>query len=276
MTHSEARELLELAAAEPHGFERLAAGDTSESGMLAGHLAGCDACREEYDRLERTAGLLHSNLSTLPPVDLRERTLARVAAEGHPRGAPQLLADRAAASEAPAAVAPVPIRLERRMAVRWIASLAAALVVAAGLGWAIVARPLADEARRSTDTANALVHLTAVSIAVNSAADARHVVLASTSGAAGSLAYSPSTRELVVVSTGLREPTDDAEYRCWVEANGQRTQLGDMYFVGGIAAWEGSSPAVASVPPGATFGISLAPGGGGEAVPVMTGTLGGT
>jgi hypothetical protein len=276
MTHAEARELLELAAAEPNGFERLAAGDTSESGMLAGHLAGCDACREEYGRLERTAGVLRANLTTLPPVDLRERTLARVAAEGRPRGTPQLPEDMAAAADGPAAVAPVPIRLERRTAVAWIASLAAALIVAAGLGWAIVARPLVDEVRRSTDTANALAHLTAVSIAVNSEADARHVVLASTSGPAGSLTYSPSTRELVVVSTGLREPPDDAEYRCWVEANGQRTQLGDMYFVGGIAAWEGDSPAVASVPPGATFGISLAPGRGGEAVPVMTGTLGGT
>lgn len=279
MTHADARELLELAAAEPNGLERLAAGDTSESGMLAGHLADCDACREEYARLERTAVLLRSNLSTLPPTDLRDRTLARIGAEGRSREPVPAasVAGVAAAVDRRAAATPASTGLDRRTGLRWVASIAAALVVVAGLGWAIVARPLADDARRATDTADALTKLTALSIAVDRQADARHVALASTSGeAAGSLAFSASTHELVVVSTGLHEPPNGAEYRCWVEANGQRTQLGSMYFVGGIAAWEGESAAIASVPPGATFGVSLAPPGGGAAVPVLTGTLGGT
>jgi Anti-sigma-K factor rskA len=265
MTHAEARELLELAAAEPNGFDRLAAGDTADSGALAGHLAGCDACREEYARLSRTAHLLRSNLSTLPPADLRERTLQRIAAEGRTR--------------TPALVRPTSLpvasrRADRRTALGWLGSLAAAIAIAVGLSWAVVARPLADQAQAARESATALSHLTGAAIAVDTRADARHVALTSAGAAVGTLTFSPSTRELVVVSTGLTEPSGSAEYRCWVEANGQRTQLGKMYFVGGIAAWEGQSDAVAAVPAGARFGVSLSPdGGAGEAQPVLSGTL---
>jgi Anti-sigma-K factor rskA len=269
MTHAEARELLELAAAEPNGFDRLAAGDTAESGALAGHLAGCDTCREEYARLSRTAQLLRSSLSTLPPADLRERTLQRVTAEGRAR----------AAGGAPAPLAPTPLggvapRADRTRTLAWLGSLAAAIAIAVGLSWAVVARPLADEARAARESTTALSHLTGAAIAVGTQPDARHVALTSTGGAVGTLAFSPSSRELVVVSTGLEEPSGTAEYRCWVESNGQRTVLGKMYFVSGIAAWEGQSDAIASVPAGARFGVSLSPGGdAGEAQPVLSGTL---
>src|SRR5262245_64619409 len=52
MEHTEARELLELAAVEPDGFERLAAGDTAEAAALAGHLAGCDRSEEHTSELQ--------------------------------------------------------------------------------------------------------------------------------------------------------------------------------------------------------------------------------
>lgn len=271
MTHAEARELLELAAAEPNGLERLAAGDTADSGALAGHLAGCGACREEYGRLERTGRLLRANLSTLPPPELRERTLARVAAEGRSRSPEPLVAAGRPAET---------VRPNRRLALGWLGSIAAAVALAVGLGWAVVARPLADEAGRNRDSTNALAHLTAATVALETRSDARRVALGSasgTAGAMGALTFSPSTHELVVVSTGLSKPAAGAEYRCWVEANGRHTQLGDMYFVGGIAAWEGATDAVADVPVGATFGVSLiANPGSNEAVPVLTGTLRGS
>jgi len=292
MTHAEARELLELAAAEPGGLARLAAGDTADSGVLAGHLAGCDGCREEYGRLSRTAGLLRSNLSTLPPPDLRERTLARIAAEGRVRTASAAgtatggsVASMAASgsNDGLARTPPEPVPLVprasgvgRRTAVAWLGSLAAAVALAVGLSWAVVARPLADQARDDRETAAALSQLTAATLSVDTQVDARHVTLASTSNSAvGQLTFSPTTRELVVVSTGLAAPVDGAEYRCWVESNGTRTILGKMYLVGSIAAWEGWSDAVANVPAGARFGISLAPAGGGAAEPVLTGTLSG-
>ena len=44
MDHNEVRELLEDAAVEPGGLERLMAGDTPTAVLVAGHLAGCADC----------------------------------------------------------------------------------------------------------------------------------------------------------------------------------------------------------------------------------------
>ena len=49
--HADVRELLELAAAEPGGLDRLAAGDTVDAAAVAGHLVGCPSCAEEARRL---------------------------------------------------------------------------------------------------------------------------------------------------------------------------------------------------------------------------------
>src|SRR5688500_8413272 len=87
MDHAEARELLEIAAVEPGGFDRLIAGDTIEAAALAGHVAGCSACAEELESLRRQSAVIRDSLRSLPPPDLRERTLAFVAAVGRPRPA---------------------------------------------------------------------------------------------------------------------------------------------------------------------------------------------
>ena len=47
MDHSEVRELLQDAAVEPGGLERLMAGDTPTAAVVAGHLAGCPDCADE-------------------------------------------------------------------------------------------------------------------------------------------------------------------------------------------------------------------------------------
>ena len=44
MDHNDVRELLEDAAVEPGGLERLMAGDTPNAALVAGHLAGCADC----------------------------------------------------------------------------------------------------------------------------------------------------------------------------------------------------------------------------------------
>ncbi len=303
MTHAEARELLEIATAEPGGLERLAAGDTAESSALAAHLAGCDACREEYGRLHRVGALLRTSLATELPVDLRERTLARVAAEGRPRS-PTAVGDRppaaltppadpafaasgnghVPASDSPTPGAPVPIasRPGRPTTMRpglgtvaaWAASLAAAVALSVGLSWAVVVRPVADAAAADRAAANGLGRLTATTVAVESRPDARTVSLTSSDGAAGVLAFSPGTRELVVVATGLSEPAEGGEYACWMEANGTRTQLGKMYFIGDVAAWEGPSNVLATVPANAAFGVTLVDAQGFGGRTVLSGTLG--
>ena len=54
MDHEEVRELLEVAAVEPGGLDRLMAGDTPDAALVAGHLAGCAACAAELERLRRS------------------------------------------------------------------------------------------------------------------------------------------------------------------------------------------------------------------------------
>ena len=85
MDHAEALELIELAAVEPDGLERLMAGDTPESSAVAGHLAGCPACVEELARIRRTATLAREVILSQPDPALRERTLAFVRDVGRDR-----------------------------------------------------------------------------------------------------------------------------------------------------------------------------------------------
>ena len=73
MDHAEALELIELAAVEPDGLERLMAGDTPESGAVAGHLAGCPACTAELARIRRTAAIARDVILTAPDPQLRAR-----------------------------------------------------------------------------------------------------------------------------------------------------------------------------------------------------------
>ena len=87
MDHLDARELLELAAVEPGGLDRLMAGDTPSAIALAGHLAGCPECTEEFGRLRRASAVLREVIASQPRPELKAQTLAFVAAIGRPRGA---------------------------------------------------------------------------------------------------------------------------------------------------------------------------------------------
>src|SRR5688572_29043605 len=147
MDHDEVLEQLELAAVEPDGLARLMAGDTATAAAVAGHLAGCDACAGEFERLGRAAPILRDVVRTTPPADLRERTRAFVREHGEPRGAAAVAAPApASVSSGPLAAGPVPTSAAapapvgaqdaRGAAARlrpWVTSLAAviALVLAA-------------------------------------------------------------------------------------------------------------------------------------------------
>ena len=78
-------------------------------------------------------------------------------------------------------------------------------------------------------------------------------------GAAGTLLFSPSTGELVVVASGLAPARRGQEYGCWIEVDGDRTRIGKMYSGGDIQAWAGPVDGLADVPEDATFGVSLGP-----------------
>lgn len=264
MTHDEALELLELAAAEPNGFERLAAGDRPEAAALAGHLAGCERCRAEHDALRRLAGVLRTILPELPADDLRERTLATVAALGRPRsagGAEESSTTESRPTPHLVEVPPPPagrrVAVERRRFLR-AAGVAAALVVALGIGLYAGGQSREAEVGRQAMRVAALERLAVTSLAVAAAPDAESAALvAADGGAEGRVLYSPTTGQLVVVARGLEPPPAGWEYRCWVEVEGERTVVGRMVFADALAYWAGPADVLTGAAAPSRFGISL-------------------
>ncbi len=259
MEHQDVKALLELAAVEPGGFERLQAGDTAEAASVAGHLAGCPSCATEYEELGRSAVVIRYAVRSLPPADLRERTLARVLAEGRIRGAAAAPSSvvRPDAGALPVQVpvpAPAPVPHRRLVPIPWVVALAAALVVAVvGVtGWWWTAGRLGD----AEATIASLTRVADDAARIAAVSDSRTVGLDGTD-AAGWLLFSASAGEMAVETAGLPEPGPGQEYRCWVEVDGERTVLGRMWVDGDVAWWAGPASALADVSAGATFGVSI-------------------
>jgi anti-sigma factor RsiW len=289
MDHDAVREALELAAVEPGGLDRLMAGDTPEAQAVAGHIAGCDACAVELERIGRVSAAVRASMAEVPSPDLKARTLAFVQARGVPRGdavAPTSAVPVAAA----AAVAPTPITTigpsaatagassggARPSILAWVAAIAAAIVLSVTATTLIVGSRFDDRLAAQDQAIEDLAAVTTATLQVASEPDAERVALESPTGTAttGTLLYSPSTTDTVVVATGLSEPTDGAEYHCWVEVDGARQPVGKMFFGGGIAYWVGPAPAVSGLSGTETFGVSLVDTDG-ELVtpdPVLVGT----
>jgi hypothetical protein len=273
MDHETTRAELELAAVEPGGLDRLMAGDTSTAQAMAAHLAGCPACTEELGRLERASRLIRDVVSESPPADLRERTLAAVRAAGIPRGE-----TAGVHAPPPRIVGSLPLGGRGRgvVALGWVTAIAAAVVVSVIATSVIVGGRVDQRLAEQADTIDALQDVALATLQVSAQPDVRRVTLAGAdSGLTGTLIFSPSTSELVVVATGLTEPPAGQEYRCWVEQAGERERVGKMFFSDDLAYWVGPAPAVAGLVAGATFGVSLAniDGGSLAADPVLDGGL---
>lgn len=263
MEHAEARELLEIAAVEPGGFERLAAGDTPDAAALAGHIAGCVECAAEMERLRRASVVIRDALRTSPPADLRDRTLAFVAAVGRPRGL---------SADGPPSM-PSPINIEAAGGARrrptglgiWAASIAAAVVVAVVGTSLLLGRDRDPLVQAQATQIASLAKVATWSLRIDGEPDAKYVELTSTSGTsglAGTLAFSPRTNELVVLAEGLAQPPSGMQYRCWVEIDGSRRRIGQMFFGGDVAYWVGAVDGIAGAGPGTRFGVSLVPAAG--------------
>ncbi len=277
MDHDAVLEALELATAEPDGLERMMAGDTPAAQAVAGHLAGCAECTLELDRLRRLGAVVRDTVATTPSPDLRDRTLAYVRQYGVPRGPAAAVA---AVPTALPAVAPVPgavghARDRGRSIGAWIGAVAAAVVLSVVATTVIIGGRVDDRLAAQDAAIEDLAAVTTATLHVTAEPDVARVGLASPAGAAtsGTLLYSPSTTELVVVADGLTEPASGMEYRCWVDIDGARQGIGKMFFGGGLAYWVGPSPAVAGLDGGATFGVSLVSADGGTVAPdpVLTG-----
>jgi len=260
MGHDEVRELLQDAAVEPGGLERLMAGDTPTAAAVAGHLAGCPECTDELDRLRRSVGLIRPAIQAVPPPELRERTLQYVAEMGRPRGGDTAAAATARgdgrAAGGPLTIAPRPGRV---LDLRSFAALAAMLILAVAATGLVVGGGRDAVIRDQAAELEAVGDVARWTLRVDAKDDARRVALASTTGVttSGTLVFSPSSTELVVVADDLARPAPGFEYRCWVELNGTRETIGRMFFGGNLAYWVGPVPEVAGLAGGAHFGVSL-------------------
>ena len=285
--HAAVREQLELAAVQPGGLDRLTAGDTTEAAALAGHLAGCPSCSAEADRLRASAGLIRSAVLETPPPELRDRTLELVRAVGRTRGA-----STPASIPAPVA-APLPTPLDatrspgtvivlRRRSFRTILlplGLAAAIVVAI-VGTAAVVGGRQDPALAVSQATSAeLARVNAWTLKVGAEPDVKRIALVSQTGAKaqGTVLFSPTSTDLVVVASGLAPAPSGTEYRCWVLLNGIRVDVGRMDVGGGLAYWVGPVAGLTNPPPGTPFGVSLAEINGPieSGDPVIGGSFGG-
>ena len=259
MEHDEVLEQLELAAVEPDGLTRLMAGDTAIAAALAGHLVGCDACGAEFERLGRAAPLLRDVVRTTPSADLRERTLAYVREHGVARGAASTAPAPGPAGAAPAPVAVADTRGRTARLLPWVATVAAVIALAVAATSFLAVQDMSQQLAAQDRAIAGLEAVTMGTIEITGEPDSQRVALSgSDADTSGSLLFSPSTTQLVVVAMGLDLPPAGQEYRCWVEVAGKRENVGRMFFGDDLAFWVGDTPAVSSVGPGTTFGVSLA------------------
>lgn len=283
MDHDDVLEQAHLAAVEPRGLERLMAGDTPTAAAVAGHLAGCQPCGGEVERVRRAVPLLRDVIRTTPPADLRQRTLATVRERGVARGGSPTLGGPAGAAET---AAPIPAdsgpngarsRLGATRGVAktlpWAAAIAAAVVLSVGATALLQGRAIDSRTAQQDRIIASLERVIGGTLDISADPATARVALATRTGtASGTLLFSPTTSRLLVVATGLVEPPAGQEYRCWVEIGGVRQNVGRMFFARDLAYWVGDTPAVADLPKGTTFGVSLSPDGSRlDADPVLVG-----
>jgi hypothetical protein len=265
MDHQEVRDLLADAAIEPGGIDRLMAGDTPMAALAASHLAGCPDCADELERLRQSVGIIGPIVRAVPPPELRQRTLAYVAAVGRPRGPALAETERSTSAERPAiasAERPAIASNERTMRTRRLPMLAG---LAATIAIAVTGAALVVNANRNTLSDRQEAEIEALgdvalgTVQLDAHPDVQHVQLASTTGGSttGTLVYSPSSNKVVVVAENLAPAPVGHEYRCWVEVGGQRAAIGKMFFGGDLAYWVGNLPQIAGLGPSARFGVSL-------------------
>lgn len=267
MDCDETRERMELAAAEPGGLERLMAGDTPDAALVAGHLTGCAHCLAELGRLRRSTAILREVIGSAPDPALRARTLGYVRAMGRERAS-------AVTGETPTGEEPGPGRIVptdtglaapprtgprgRRALAGWVAGAAAAAVLAAGLTAAVVVPSRDARISSQQDEISVLARVSAWTVRLDGRPDATRVALAGTgSDVAGSLVFSPSTGDLVVLATGLAAPADGRTYGCWLEEGGSYRWIGRMRFGGELAVWAGPVEGLDALGSDAVFRVSL-------------------
>ena len=286
--HAEAHERLADLALEPGALDRLGPAATD---ALGAHVVTCETCRRDVEAWRRThARLLEArgpgedrvDLAQLAgddpivaPPELRGAVLA-AARRTPPAGrSPGVVTGR---NVAPAeVVVPVPIvsrASAMRLSGRGRPAIGRFLPLVAVLAIAIVgAGFVVNQAGRLDRAGQEVARLEAVTASLNRVLrDPAHQVVdlrRADGSSSGSLSW--SSRDLVVLTTALEPPPPDRVYRCWIERNGKRSPVGQMWFAGGSAFWNGTLDewATTSFEAGGTFGVSLEPVAGSTGNPAV-------
>jgi anti-sigma-K factor RskA len=181
------------------GAYALDAVDDLERAAFDRHLRECGACAVEVAELRETASWLTHAVAAPPPPRLRESVLAEVGRT---------------AQERPRRSAARPARRDRVR--RWAVGLAAAAVLATGVGfgtWTVAQDGIQRE--------NARID------AVLAAPDAR-LVSSEMAGGRVTLIVSPSRNAAVAVLDGLDDPGADKDYQLWMTGSGDPRDVGTV------------------------------------------------
>ncbi|HEY8199171.1 MAG TPA: hypothetical protein VIF44_05330 [Candidatus Limnocylindrales bacterium] len=289
MDHAEAHERIADLALEPRRVIDLETDPAPESQALLAHVRTCTACRADLDAWRRTHEAVMATASLADPATAGANEPAGrpdlPTSEGGPQPPASLRRAVAAipghalrpigdeAPRLPAWIGPQAPPASRRS--RWrLPAMAAVLVIGLVVGLGAV---MADQVGRADIARHQVDQLVGLSKSVDRVlrdADHTAISLVGLDGEpAGTAAW--SSAEIVVMSTALTPPGVGAEYRCWVEHDGQRTPIGAMRFADGVAYWWGPMDRYDDLPfEGGRLGVSLeVTGQPGSGAPVLLGEL---
>lgn len=277
MDHADVRARLSDLALEPARLRRFERDDDSDVSELRGHLAGCPECRAELEAWRSTIAALDTAVSTTPlDRDLPATSLRALAAlDGNVVVPPGLRARTLAATQKQTSSPALRVATSRRemRLPAWFAIAAALVVVVAGAALVVDRTSRLDQARAN---ASALQDVTASLDRILQDPSHQVALLTTAGGApAGSVSWSAATDTVVVLAGTLQSPSAGQVYRCFIEQNGSRTAVGEMWFSGSLAYWAGTLDTWSATPAaGSRFLVSLEPiGGGSSGPPVLSGTL---
>jgi len=286
--HAEAHERLADLALEPGALDRLGPPMTD---ALGAHVGTCETCRRDVEAWRRThARLLEArgpgedrvdmaqlagDEPIVAPPELRGAVLAAARRTPLAGRSPGVATGRIVAPAE--VVAPVPVvsrASAMRLSGRERTPIGRLLPLVAVLAIAIVgAGFVVNQAGRLDRAGQEVARLEAVTASLNRVLrDPDHQVVdlrGADGSASGSLSW--SSHDLVVLTTALEPPPPDRVYRCWIERDGKRSPVGQMWFAGGSAFWNGTLDewATTSFEAGGTFGVSLEPVAGSAGNPAV-------
>lgn len=177
--------------------------EPDERARFEAHLHQCADCRDEVDSLREAAALLGTD-DVAPPASLRDRLLADITAI---RPLPPLMPENDTAPiDSPAA--PVQLDSRRRLTSRVPLLVAAAAVLVAGVGGAII-KPWADQ------TSPGPGEVTAEQVLA--AADATRIEKSFPDGAEATVVVSRSKGRAVILTDDMRAAPTGKDYQLWLQ-----------------------------------------------------------